>query len=214
MTSVRQTSLTVLFLLSVVGCSHTPSSPTEGSQTGDQGLIAGDDGENASTTVIEQQKIDAETLASILGVHVWSFKFSGGPVRCWLEVEEVGQDTTPKRMPEGGEFVTSQNDNGEIRFVWQGNRSTGGSLDLSCNPGGGYGFALHNKAFVFDWNTWRSHGLTPTGQIRSIEASEGEELVLMTYKASEITSANDTTKPREVTLTLKAIVGENNDAGP
>ncbi len=209
MNSALQTGLAVLFLLSVVGCSDTPSTPTEGGQTGDQELIASDDGKNASTTVIEQQRIDAETLASILGVHVWSFRFSGGPVRCWLEVEEVGQDTMPKRMPEGGEFVTSNNDNGEIRFVWQGSRSTGGSLDLNCNPGGGYGFALHNKAFVFDWKTRRSHGLTPTGQIRSIEASEGEELVLMTYKASEITSANDTTEPREVTLTLKAIIGES-----
>jgi hypothetical protein len=29
----------------------------------------------------------------------WAFEYTGGPVRCWLEIEETGQSTAPKRYP-------------------------------------------------------------------------------------------------------------------
>jgi hypothetical protein len=34
-----------------------------------------------------------------LGGKAWAFEYAGGPVRCWLEIEEQGQSTLPERYP-------------------------------------------------------------------------------------------------------------------
>jgi hypothetical protein len=49
---------------------------------------------------VQIQPLTADQLAQILGVDVWTARYSGGPIDCWLEIEEEGQSTMPKRIPE------------------------------------------------------------------------------------------------------------------
>jgi hypothetical protein len=41
---------------------------------------------------------DAVCFSDLEG-KAWAFEYSGGPVRCWLEIEETGQSTMPKLYP-------------------------------------------------------------------------------------------------------------------
>jgi hypothetical protein len=45
-----------------------------------------------------------EQLAKDLERQAWAFEFTGGPLRCWVEVEEAGQETMPPRQPSQGEW--------------------------------------------------------------------------------------------------------------
>ena len=193
------------------GCSQqSPSSSASTSDTTAAGVSqeahanTTDDGRNASVPSIEYQKLDAATLARILDVHIWEFKFSGGPVRCWVEIEEVGQETMPRRFPED-EGIRSSDNEGEILFAWRRTPSRGGALILEC--GGHHRMSgLDSNAFLFGWKGMQSSGDFPVGRAWSVNPKAREEVVLMRYNARELRFGD--AEPREVTLTLKAILGE------
>jgi hypothetical protein len=65
---------------------------------------------------LRQGRSDIE-LARELGVRAWAIEFTGGPLNCWLEVEETGQHTTEARLPgPQGIFWTCPPERGRILF--------------------------------------------------------------------------------------------------
>lgn len=201
------TLLCLLGLLWASGCDWqadpSPAPPTSSS------TAAGRDQEDRQTLAAQpatgdaagvvQQSLDAETLADLLGVEAWRFNYAGGPGHCWLEIEEVGQETMPPRLPEKG---TLQLDRGDEQIVLSWRRTLsgygGGAIRLS---GGGtvYALDLDRRSFTYDWNGSRVTS-TPQGKQRRVPDADGE-WVLMTYHARETVAEGET--PRDVTLTLK-----------
>src|SRR6185503_2457194 len=77
----------------------------------------------AQEPLFQMQPLTADQLAAILGVNVWTARFSGGPIDCWLKVEEEVQSTKPKRIPEkdyiGGKSNDSAPTEGSITIWWR-----------------------------------------------------------------------------------------------
>ena len=165
---------------------------------------------NTQMPQIQQVNLDAEQLADILQIQTWTFRYSGGPVRCWLEFEESGQKTMPTRIPRqgfiGDKFKPQKNE-GKI-LLWYRKDSlsaprSGGTLELKVGPDF-YSLGIPADGFIFGWKVSGA-----TGYIRGVEpitAKAGKELTLMslTFKALE-TPAEEAFKPRSVKLTLKAM---------
>jgi hypothetical protein len=79
----------------------TTSSPNPVLETGDPGSIQ----PNELKTLLEgvpdtfrKNRSDLD-LARDLGIHAWAIEYTGGPLTCWLDIEETGQSTIPARYP-------------------------------------------------------------------------------------------------------------------
>ena len=157
---------------------------------------------------IQQAELDTEQLANILQssqISAWTFKYSGGPIRCWLEIEESGQKTMPARIPEEGfveERAKPQKDEGKILLWWKrGLPDSGTTIELEVADSG---CSLGPDRFVFEWDSLTGVSTTVHGSPR---LKPGQEVVLMTYEAKEDpdkAKAKEPGKPRIVKLLLKA----------
>ena len=154
---------------------------------------------------VQMQPLTAQQLAAILGVNVWTAKFSGGPIDCWLEVEEQGQSTMPKRIPEK-DYIGVQSDHsapteGTITIWWRQQESgAGGNLMIQA-ANGSIGYGLNKDAFTFGWPGFNSRS-TAAGSGQPIKAEPGKEFVLVDYDAQESRPAGDSKPPRRVHLKL------------
>lgn len=190
----------LLGLLWASGCgsqaAHSPSTVGERGQA-DRQTLAAQPGDAAG---VVQQPLDAETLADLLGVEAWRFEYAGGgPAHCWLEIEEVGQETMPPRLPENGTLQLEQS-GGQIVLSWRRTLSGYGGGAIRLNGGGSvYALDLDRRSFIYAWDGSRVTS-TPQGKQRRVPDADGQ-WVLMKYHAREMVAEGAT--PREVTLTLK-----------
>lgn len=167
---------------------------------------------NPITTVPEQtespqlqiQPLTADQLAQIMGLNVWTAKYSGGPIECWLEIEEEGQSTMPRRIPMK-DFIGAGSVNppseGSIVFWWSRREDRqGGDLTIKA-AGGNYTYSLNKDAFTFAWPSLTAQH-TPTGKGQVLKEVPGKEFVIVDYDAQESLLVGDKKTPRRVHLKL------------
>ena len=160
---------------------------------------------------IEPAELDAEQLARILQIETWTFRYSGGRVRCWLEIEEEGKKTIE---PPGGAVQdpnvgNEKAEEGKILLWWKR-----GELALRTRSGvseGGYIKGLPEDAL---WWGWKGVDRTAWHRIEEpIVPDSGKETVLLHYEATERKrDAQDPDNPRKITVTLKAEFPKEDDA--
>ena len=152
-----------------------------------------------TTPHIEIQSLTADQLAQIVGVNVWTARYSGGPIECWLEIEEEGQSTLPKRIPEKGSVGV--NPEGSVLLWWTRREDRqGGQLALESG-GGFYGHSLNKDAFTFGWSGFGAQVETiGNGELK--EGEPGKEFVVIDYDARESLQGGDKKMPRRVHLKL------------
>lgn len=153
---------------------------------------------------VQIQALTADQLAQILRVNVWTARYSGGPIQCWLEVEEEGQSTMPKRIPEkdyvGAGSVNSPSE-GTVDLWWRRREDgTGGELTIHAADGT-YGYGLNKDAITFAWKGF-SAGSTTMGSGEPIKGAPGKEFVIVNYDARESRPQGDDKAPRRVHLKL------------
>jgi hypothetical protein len=105
----------------------------------------------------------ADQLAHILRVEVRTARYSGGPIKCWLEIEEEGQSTIPKRIPPTDSIQAAQVNppaEGTIEIWW---RREGWRQLVMSAPNGMYAYSLAEDAFTFAWKRFGAVS-TPKGR--------------------------------------------------
>lgn len=163
-----------------------------------------DDGDRtpgSQASQIEPTELNAEELAKILGIETYTFQYTGGPLFCWLEVDENGKKYSvptggpPDAFSEAYHKVTS----GRVLIWWRpedfGFRSTGGSgLYQRLSPGeDDLWFGWKQRTFKLDT---LDKPLTP---------KLGSEIVLLRYEVVESKErAKNPDKPGRILLVLKA----------
>ncbi len=153
---------------------------------------------------LERANLDAEELARILGVETHTFAYSGGRVRCWLEIEENGKFTT--EPPDGVQDPNRDNPKakeGKIVLWWR-HDERGGELALEIHSvaTGGYKKGLPPDALWWGWE--RSGG---TGEIIASPITPGPDAeVVLLHQAyvENAATATDAKNPRTASITLKA----------
>jgi hypothetical protein len=190
--------LTVTFLL--VGCNDSGNRPavppaTQPAATAPQPTVA---------PQVQIQPLPADKLAQIMGVTIWTARFSGGPIECWLEIEEEGQSTLPRRIPEK-DFVGAGSANrpteGTIYLWWtKRENQQGGHLWIDVADAI-QGYDLNKDAFTFAWGTFFSSH-TKFGDGELMNAKPGEEFVVVNYEAGEPREAGSKKTPRHVRMKL------------
>jgi hypothetical protein len=79
----------------------TASSTPQARETGDPASIQPDELKSLLEGVpdtFRKNRSDLE-LARDLGIHAWAIEYTGGPLNCWMDIEETGQSTIPARYP-------------------------------------------------------------------------------------------------------------------
>jgi hypothetical protein len=150
---------------------------------------------------IQIQPLTADQLAQILGVDVWTARYSGGPIDCWLEIEEEGQSTMPKRIPEKdslGAGSVNPPDEGTIELWWRREDRQGGQLMIRT-AAGAHMYGLGKDSFTFAWKAFIAGG-TPKGNGGLIRGEPGKAFVIVEYDARE--QGSDKKIPRRVNLKL------------
>jgi hypothetical protein len=154
---------------------------------------------------LEPSKLEAQELADILGISVWTFRYSGGRVRCWLEIDENGNKT--KKPPDGVQDPNKGNvgaKEGKILLWWR--REQLALRVQSRASAGNYVEGLAHDSLWWGWKTWSgSVSVLSTAGSRK----PGSEITLLRYEAVEIPEkAKDPKQPRKVTIVLKALFPE------
>jgi hypothetical protein len=164
---------------------------------------------------LEPAKLEADELANILGISSWTFQYSGGRMRCWLEITENGQKTIepPKglQVPAGSAAVPEKRNDkdydGRILLWWHRSEKgpeIGLRMDYGTERGrNGSNFlkALQPDALWWGWKGWSGSGGSTPPQI----LKPREEFTLLKYDVDEIKeTAKDPKAPRKITIELKA----------
>jgi hypothetical protein len=169
-------------------------------------------GEGESGRHLKQVDLTGNQLAEMLGIPVWAFSFSGGPVECWVEISEVGQKTMPTRLPEKGTLgqgLGAKESEGTIVIWWTKNPADNSGVLHYKAPGMQLEQAIDPGAFTFGWTSVASSG-TPSGKAKAEQGKPGDEIILLDYQAKEVVgSARSKAAPRSVNLRLKARFGAN-----
>jgi hypothetical protein len=153
---------------------------------------------------VQIQPLTADQLAQILGVNVWTARYSGRPIECWLEIEEEGQSTLPKRIPEK-DFLGAGSANppseGTIDLWWSRREDRqGGQLTIHA-ANGSYTYGLAKDAFTFAWQgVGASH--TTIGKGEPIQGEPGKAFVIVEYDARELHPDSEKKSTRRVHLKL------------
>jgi hypothetical protein len=159
-------------------------------------------------------------LAQELGCRIWVVDFAGGPLSCWLEVEESGQKTCNPRLP-GPEGIVWPCQAKEGRIV-MGFRPGASRRNPSARsqriaerlgPRGEvaqlfvvYG-AISSRELAADplqprwWSAWDDVSLTETRGPAKVPA--GKAVALLVVEATEKQPPQGA-QPRKVKLSLKA----------
>ena len=153
---------------------------------------------------VQIQSLTADQLARIVGVNVWTARYSGGPIECWLEIEEEGQSTLPKRIPDKNVLEAGSVNppsEGTIEFWWSRREDRqGGELKIHAGNGS-FSYGLNKDAFTFAWSNVSVRATAP-GNGEVIRAVPGKEFVIVDYDASESRPPGDEKPPRRVHLKL------------
>jgi hypothetical protein len=149
-------------------------------------------------------ELEAQELAEHLGLSVWTFDYSGGRVRTWLEIDEDGKTTTfPDR---GGVQDPNQHNEaakrGRILFWMEP-----GKLTLRIHSGASSGGASKGLPTDALWWGWKGYNTSSSSYKfeTTATARPGKTLTLLDFQAREDKeSAKDPNKPRTIKLRLQA----------
>jgi hypothetical protein len=159
---------------------------------------------SAGSPQVQVQPLTADQLAQILGVNAWTAKYSGGPIECWLEIEEEGQSTLPKRLPEKdflGAGLVNPPAEGTIDLSWTLREDRqGGQLSIHAGNGG-YGYGLGKDSLTFAWPGFGAR-ITKIGNGELVNREPGNEFTLLDYDATESLPEGEKKTPRRVHLKL------------
>jgi hypothetical protein len=150
---------------------------------------------------LDADKLDGQDLADILAISAWTFRYSGGRVRCWLEIDENGVKT--KEPPDGVQDLNkgdSKAKAGKIVLWWrQGELGLRINSGTSSNP---YSKTLSKDAL---WWGWKSSSGNTSVASAPAAPKPGEEITLLRHEAQEFKdNAKDAKPPRKVVIVLKA----------
>jgi len=202
----------VVVALSLVLFTGCPSSTVSSLEAGDErgAKVSSPPPVQASEPRIEPAQLDAEQLAGILQIQAWTFRYSGGRVRCWLEIEEEGKKTIepPSGAVQDPNVGNEKAEEGKILLWWKR-----GELALRIQSGvseGGYIKGLPEDAL---WRGWKGVDRTSWHGMREpIVPDLDEEIILLHYEATERKrDAQDPDNPRKITITLKAEFPKEDD---
>lgn len=194
------------------GCGGSP--PSGEALPGDENVkatsvVAG----GAPERRLERADLDAEQLARILGIETHTFAFSGGCVRCWLEIEDNGKRTI--EPPDGVQSPNRDAKQGKIYLWWRHDDQRGGEVAFRIHAvtTDGYGKekgvspASYYKGLPPDalWWGWKGSGGTGSSIASPITPHSEAEVVLLHQAYVENTeTARYPKNPRTVSITLKA----------
>ena len=182
-------SFLFLSLLGVAGCSNATSAPVS---------------TPVAPTQVEIQPLTADQLARIMSVNVWTATYSGGPIECWLEIEEEGQSTVARRIPEKGflgDTIDNRPSEGTIEFWWTRREDRAGGMIQIQAGRGSYGYGFGKDALTFGWSSFSASSTTP-GKQKILNGEPGKSFVIVDYDANESTKDDPTHKTRRVHMKL------------
>jgi hypothetical protein len=185
-------------LVVVPSCSNSPSNDPSQPISAPSSQQPASDQLAATGQRLEPVKLEASDLARVMLTQAWTFQYSGGPVRCWLEIDEDGKKSVQpaeglKHLgggPEGrilfwkrgkGEFGLAMYSGDAKRHDW-------GQVSISMTL---RGIAQSMHGFTYHW----------TQLTESQAPSTGEEHVLLRYETKEVPISG---KGREIKIVLKA----------
>jgi hypothetical protein len=156
---------------------------------------------------LEKSNLEAEELADFLGIDAWTFRYSGGRVRCWLEIQEGGRTAVEPvdgvQDPNRGNADAEQ---GKI-LLW----IRRGEIRLRVHSGaskGGYFKSLAEDALWWGWksSSGQEHILPVRAGEKGVQVKPGEEVTLLRLMRQEVRDrAHESASARKVTILLKAI---------
>jgi hypothetical protein len=153
---------------------------------------------------LERAKLDADELAEILQISVYKFRYSGGPLHCWLEIEEDGKknsDVSARDIRKGKEATND----GTILLWWRR-----GEIRLGLRSDGFSSSYLKGLPQEALWFGWKSAGSTGYTVQTSLTPSVGKTSTLLSYEFVEGKSdAKNPKAPRKITVALKAKFGDD-----
>jgi hypothetical protein len=174
-----------------------------------------------------RQGMSDEQLARDLDLQAWAFDFAGGPLRCWLELEEAGQATVPPRQPAQG-YGEWECDADAGRLVFSVGRGASERMKKIMQKAGKDAFP-ESAAFTLRFRSTppgksgsfgMSHGSSPLwfgwpAEARKFDvqtpaaegAHEGEPFTLLRVECVEQAPAPKD-KPRKAMLLLKGAFGK------
>jgi hypothetical protein len=181
------------------GCTQTvPQSPPQGAAPESHHTSAVAD---PAPLRLEPAKLDADELADFLGVSVWTFHYSGGRVRCWVEIEQNGKTTT--FPPQGAQDPNRGNDKAKEGKILLWLRP--GTLKLSINSGVSHGNFIEALPQDGLWWAWKASTGLIQGESGPFTPKTGVEITLLRYQVTERGPGSEVLKsPRTITIVLKA----------
>jgi hypothetical protein len=201
----------------------TTSSPKPPPESGDPAAIHPDELKSLLEGVPEafrKNRSDLD-LARDLGIHAWAIEYSGGPLNCWLDIEETGQSTMPARFPELAAMnLPAQSERGRIMIGLRPGAARGNSsarskrmLQELGNPVDGIdevfiiSGALHMRDSTADppvpklWAAWNDVAFKELSRTEKV-ASDGE-VTLLSVEATEKQPLSGAS-PRKLTFAVHA----------
>jgi hypothetical protein len=164
-------------------------------------------GQTGGTPRIANDTLNAEQLATFLGIDAWVFAYEGKLERCWVEIHEEGQKTVgpevfaslePPRgdTPAPGGKILLFLRRGEMKlFLETGKVRSAGVVTLGQDD---------------LWWGWKGSYYGSSGRLqRTVTPEAGKDVVLVTYSQEQAPgSAANAPPPKKVQLQLKARFGE------
>jgi hypothetical protein len=161
---------------------------------------------------------ESKPLQSV-NVDRWTFRYAGGPIDCWLDVEESGQQTMNKLafIGKGGAWPISVPAQGTFAFIIRHSPrrplNLRGGSELVGAKEGVLGFALDDvgghsnitEGLWFGWDKVAHSSWTALAEEeKGVALTEGDDVTLLTYEAQDRLDDGAGEPGRKVRLTLKA----------
>lgn len=146
---------------------------------------------------VKPAELNAEELARILGIETFTFEYDGGPLHCWLEIDDRGSKySEPTRGGDAWSPVYRKITSGRILMWWR-------PEDFGFNYSGGAG--LHHQLSKGDrlWFDWKRRTSKLERIDKVVTPELGDEIVLLRYETVEAGPNAGKTLGR-IVLVLKA----------
>ena len=164
----------------------------------------------------EKADLQARQLAEILGIQTWAFKYTGTSLSMWVEIEEKGQNTPPKKVPMGS-FGGSGKSGDLYFFIDERERRLGTGYRTEEDVGSSQAYRCnYNKEDL--WFGWENGAATSVATIPNVitagadNPTLGQQVTLLHITKKKLgPGAADIQDGPEVILVLKAAVFRTQD---
>jgi len=157
----------------------------------------------------EKADLQASQLAKILGIETWAFKHTGTYLSMWVEIEEKGQNTGPKRVPLGGGGGVGKSGNMYF-FIDERERRIG-----SRTPSGSQASRFDKEQLWFGWENGAATSVATIPDKITAGADNptpGQQVTLLQITKKKLgPGAADIQDGPEFILVLKAAVFRTQD---